>query len=225
MPILVLEGGTKVAEVALFSRDQLPGGRASDVTLSRLEPSGQALRVKTPSNGSYLLYLFDGEEIPPKIKLNCDINDPILYRFVTMSGRIGFGGAESASASFEPNARFRQDARIEAGTYDAVAFHTQYPDGFVEEKVENRIGEDGLKTIGFPGRIKMLSAGATALFLLLSFAVDAGFLVLSILSALAGFIWLRVFTGGSDYKFEFNRKREVELKYPDLVIKMARRSE
>lgn len=225
MPILVLEGGTKVAEVVLFSRDQLPGGRASDVTLSRLESSGQALRIKTRSNGPCLLYLFDGEEIPPSIKLNCDTSDPMLYRFVTMSGRIGFGGAESASASFEPNAWFRQDARIEAGIYDAVAFRTQYPDGFVEEKVENRIGEGGLKTIAFPGRIKMLSASVTVLFLLLSFAIDAGFLALSILSALAGFIGFKVFTAGSDYKFEFNRKREVELKYPGLVIKMVRRSE
>ena len=223
MSSMILKGGTDSTEVALFSRDQLPDVRANDATLSRLEVSGQALRMKTNDNGGKLLYLYVDEDIEKPIKEHCKLEDPILYRFIAMSGRIGFGGVESTTICYEPRKKQRQDAEIPAGTYDAVAYHADYPRKFVEKMVKSRIGEEGVKKVTFPTKIIGMSALGTGLFLLLSIAVAAQFLVLAALSALAGFIGYHGYKNSAEYKFEANRKREVELRYPDFVVKMARR--
>lgn len=225
MSSIILEGGTTASEVALFSRDQLPMGRANDDTLSRLEVSGQALRMKKGPNGHERLYLFIDEDIPQPTRKFCELSDPKLYRFRTMSGRIGFGGIESTTNAFIPNDSVRQDTEIRPGTYEAVAYKTQYPRNFIEKKIRNRIGEEGLKTLNYPLKIASGSVAITLLFLLLSFSFAAGFVVLAIISALAGFLYYKYYTSSPNYKFEYNRKREIELKYPTLVIKMASRRE
>ncbi len=223
MPTKMLEGGKGAAEVALFSRDQLPEGGADDATLSRLQISGQALRMRSEARGSDLLYLYIDEEVPEDIQSFCVSNDSISYKFNAMSGRIGFGDVKSMYASFSPNPAIRQDDQIEPGVYDAIAYHTAYPDHFVEMKVESKIGEFGIKATKFPAKIIGYAAMATIILLLLSILAAGGFLVLAILSAVAGFIWYKVYTNSANFKFESGRKREIELNYPNLVIKMLKR--
>ena len=225
MSSIILEGGTTATEVALFSRDQLPMGKANDDTLSRLEHSGQALRMKKGPNGHERLYLFIDEDIPQPTRKFCDLAEPTLYRFRTMSGRIGFGGVESTTNAFIPDEMVRQDTEIEPGTYEAVAYKTEYPRNFIERKVRNRIGDEGLKILNYPLKIASVTAAIVVLFLLLTFSFSAGFVVVAILSALTGFLYYKHYTNSPNYKFEYNRKREIELKYPTVVIKMASRRE
>jgi hypothetical protein len=223
MPMKMLEGGRDATEVALFSRDQLPEGSADDATLSRLQISGQALRMRTEGRGSDLLHLYIDEEVPEDIQQFCVSNDLINYKFNAMSGRIGFGSVKSTYASFSPNPAVRQDDQIEAGVYDAIACHTAYPDNFIEKKVESKIGAFGIKAIKFPAKIIGYTAMATIVLLLLSLLAAGGFLVLAILSAVAGFIWFKVYTNSANFKFESGRKRDIELNFPNLVIKMVKR--
>ena len=161
MAKLVLAGGTDVAEVALFSRDQLPTDASQD-GLEAMASGGTALRMPTGADGSYLLHLFVDEEPPPEISAWLDADDSLEYEFSSASGAIAFGGVESAWQGFHPNESIRADAEIPAGRYRAVAFHTSYPDERIEEALVAKIGEAGATRVHRPAKILI---GAVLLFI------------------------------------------------------------
>lgn len=47
-----MEGGTDIAEMVLFSVDELPPERVSEETLAELEANNQAIRMPTGADGS-----------------------------------------------------------------------------------------------------------------------------------------------------------------------------
>lgn len=223
MSTIVLEGGSDAADVALFSRDHLPNGHASDETFNRLEVSGQALRMKKGKNGHDLLFLYIDEDIPKPTKKFCKLDDPMLYRFTALSGRIGFGGIEATTDAFNPKKHRRQDAEIPAGIYDAVAYRTKYPRNYVEKKIAKRIGRDGMRAVNFPTKIVGYSSLVTVLFVMMAVSLSPIFAIFATLSALVGYAYYKIYTHSPNYRFEASRKREIELKYPSHVIKMALR--
>ena len=223
MPKIVLEGGTGVAEVALLSLDQLPHRKADDSAMSRLASSGQAFRIPTGASGGYLLHLFVDDTAPAELRAFCDMDNPMQYKFVALSGRIGFGGVESAYAGFEPNETIRANSRIPPGTYDATAYHMHYPDDYVATNIENRIGVGGVKVINLPRKVIAWAASLTVILVVLGVAALSSLIGVAALVIITTVALCLLYARSAPYKSESARKRDVELRFPNLVIELARR--
>jgi hypothetical protein len=224
VPRIVLEGGTDIAEMALFSVDELPSGDVSKDTLSGLVDKNQAIRMPTGGDGGYLLYLYVDEEIPVEIRNYCVEDDVLRSEFRANSGRVAFGGAESMFTKFEPNPYIRSDTRLPPGLYDAVAHHTEYPDDLIEDAVENAIGADGRRTEDFSSYIGIGTVALTvALFILGGFITTLFAFGIAAATVIAGRYWYKSYTDSDEYKRIKEQRREVENEYPSIVIELAKR--
>lgn len=224
MSRIVLEGGTDVAEMVLFSVDELPSGGVSEDALAVLVNKNQAIRMPTGGDGGYLLHLYVGEEIPDEIEQYCVADDVLKSEFRANSGRIAFGGSESAFTNFEPNPNTRADSRIPPGSYDAVAHHTEYPEELIEDAVENVIGTDGIRTEDLPTKIIIGTVGlAVVLFILGSFIAKSLAFGAAAATVIGGRHWYRSYTHSDNYKRIDAQRREVEYEYPCIVIQLSKR--
>ncbi|MEO1204137.1 MAG: hypothetical protein AAFX10_15645 [Pseudomonadota bacterium] len=220
MPKRILEGGTDVAEMLLFSVDDLPSGGIDDGLLEDLARKNLAIRMPTGADGGYLLHLFVDVEVPDMIERYSDTADVLRSTFVAKSGRIAFGGAESAFQEFEPNRHIRADTTIPPGRYDATAYHTDYPDELIEEAVVAVIGRDGMRAIEFPAWIIGPTAILTIVFTVLGLNTNGLFLAAAAATVLGGYVWLKTFTGSRRYKELNANKLDVERRYPSIVIRL-----
>ncbi len=221
MSRIVLAGGTDIAEMVLFSVDDLPSGGADDDTLAAMEGRKQAIRMPTGGDGRYLLHVYVDEDIPAEIKRHCLADDALTTELLLNSGRIAFGGAESAYADYEPNPYIRTDASIPTGKYEAVAFHTEYPDDLVEEAVENAIGPDGKRVEDFTTHIIIGTVGLAFASLILGglIARPVGFGAAA-LAVLGGRLWYKSYTGSDKYKRIDALRLEVENEFPSIVVQL-----
>jgi len=167
MAKFVLPGGTDVAEVALFSLDALRDEGPDGEELVRLEGMAAIVRFPTGGDGGYLLHAYVDESIPGSIARYCDKSDRKTARISLPSGRVGFGGVESAFASYKPNSNIRTDGSFPPGDYDVEAFHTEFPDGLVEKEILERVGKRGMRLLSLPAylipMVLLLAVGALAL--------------------------------------------------------------
>jgi hypothetical protein len=226
MSRIVLEGGTDVAEMVLFSVDQLPSDGVSEDTLSGLVDKNQALRMPTGGDGGYLLHLYVDEEVPDEIGQYCVEDDAIKSEFRANSGRVAFGGAESMFTKFEPNPNIRSNTAFPPGFYDAVALHTEYPDDLVEDAVKNVIGPDGMRTEDFSFKIIISTVVLTiALFFLASVITESRAFgaALAAVTVIGGRLWYRSYTRSDNYKKIDAQRHEVEYEYPSIVIQLTKR--
>lgn len=223
MPRIVLEGGTDIAEMLLFGTDDLPTGKTGSAELSRLIDSNRAIRMPTGGDGGYLLHLYiDDEEIPDDTKQFCIADDSIESEFDAGSGRIAFGGVESAYADFVPNANIRSDAEIPPGRYRAVAFRTEYPDALIETAIEDAVGPDGERALAVPSKIVLGTIAATVLFVVVGVNVNTLGLVGAVISLVAGVTWYRSYTGTAAYRALEEKQRLAQVDYPSIVIRLVR---
>lgn len=223
MPRIVLEGGTDIAEMLLFGTDDLPTGKTGSAELSRLIDSNRAIRMPTGGDGGYLLHLYiDDEEIPDDTKQFCIADDSIESEFDAGSGRIAFGGVESAYADFVPNANIRSDAEIPPGRYRAVAFRTEYPDALIETAIKDAVGPDGERALAVPSKIVLGTIAATVLFVVVGVNVNTLGLVGAVISLVAGVTWYRSYTGTAAYRALEEKQRLAQVDYPSIVIRLVR---
>ena len=224
MSRIVLAGGTDIAEMVLFSVDDLPSDGADDEALAAMEGRRQAIRMPTGADGRYLLHLYVDEEIPAEIKKHCVADDALTSELLLKSGRIAFGGAESAYAEFEANPYIRTDASIPPGKYEALAFHTEYPDDLVEEAVQNVIGPDGKRVEDFTIRIVIGTIGLAFASLILGglIARPVGFGAAA-LAVIGGRLWYKSYTGSDKYKRIDALRLEVENEFPSIVVQLNHR--
>ncbi len=224
---IVLEGGTDVAEMVLFSVDEIPPERVSEETLAGLEANSQAIRMPTGADGGYLLHLYVDEQVSDEVMQYCIEDDALRAEFRSKSGQIAFGGAESTYAEFEPNDFIRTDARIASGVYDAVAFRTDHPDELIEDAVEKAIGPDGkraedVSTYIIIGTVIL----AFAAFILGSAIAQtrAVGIVLAVIVVIAGRLWYKSHTRTDQYQKATDQRRDVQLEYPSIVIQLTKRA-
>ena len=224
MSKFLLAGGTDVAEVVLFSVDDLPSGGADDETLSNLVGKKQAIRMPTGGDGGYLLHLYVDNEIPEVLKQHCAADDALKSEFLARSGQIAFGGAESTFADFEPNPNIRSDTSIPPGMYDAVVCHTEFPDDLVEDAVEKVIGPAGKRAEGFSTNIIIGTVGLAIASLVLG-----GFVARSLAfggaaaAVIGGILWYKSYTGSDEYKRIGEQRLEAENEFPSIVIQLLNR--
>ena len=219
---LVLEGGTDVAEMVLFSLDDLPASHADDESLSSLEERRQAIRMPTGADGGYLLHLYVDEGVPPDLEQYCNADDALKCQFQSHSGRVAFGGAESTFRDFKPNANIRADGSIEPGTYAAVAYRTEYPDDLIEDAVEAKISRSGASVVEFPGTIVMATVVSTIVLLIAAIFVGAAAIGMAAVVVVGGIVWFSSYTHSDKYKSLLGKRREVESEYPSIVVEMIK---
>lgn len=222
MPKIVLEGGTDIAEVLLFGTDGLPTGKTDSDVLSQLIGSSRAIRMPTGSDGGYLLHLFVDDEIPEDTMRFCVADDSLEAEFDAGSGRIAFGGMESAYADFVPNANIRSDTEIPPGRYRAVAYRTDYPDDLIETAIEDAVGPDGERAMAVPSKIVLGTIAATVLFVVVGINVSAWGLVGAAIVLTAGVIWYQTYTGSAEYMELETKQRMAQIDYPSIVIRLIR---
>ena len=226
MSKIVLEGGTDVAEMVLFSLDEIPSERVSEKALAELETSNQAIRMPTGADGGYLLHLYVDEQVPDEVTQYCIVDDALRAEFRADSGQIAFGGAESTFAEFEPNKNIRTDARIASGVYDATAFHTDYPDELIEDAVAEAVGPDGKRAEDVATYIIIGTVVLALASLILGSALAQNRIVgvvLAALAVIAGRRWYRSHTRTSQFQKADDLRRDVQLEYPSIVIQLTKR--
>ena len=221
MSRLILAGGTDVGEVAFFSCDDLPDKPGEDA-IEALAAAGRALRLETRAEGPYLLHLYVDQPAPPEIEAWLDANGTLEVDFITESGRIGFGGAESAYAGFEPNPAVRTDAEIPPGEYRAVAFYTNYPDERLEEEIEARLGKAGTVKVNRPVNIGIAAAILVVSQLILGVADTPWYFAGAAAVAAGAWLWIRRIKRTREYRELVAAKRDVERRFPSVVIKLVR---
>ena len=225
MSKLILEGGTDVAEVALFSVDGLPRMGDSKAALAELEDRHRAIRLPTGGDGGYLLHLHVEEPIPAGIKEYCVDGDAMTSDFETVSGHIAFGGAESAFSDYKPNPNIRSDTRIPPGRYSATAYHTDYPDDLIEDAIESAIGANGVRKLDFAGTIIMIIVGLVLIaptLMIVLFRSPALAFGSALASVLGGALWHRRYTRTDLYKGLTRRSEDIQQEYPSIVIRLEK---
>ncbi len=221
MTKLVMEAGTDVAETVLFSVDEIPDEFVSEEKLADLEARNLAIRMRSGSDGGYLLHLFIDEEAPEQTKRYCSLDDTIQSEFRAASGRIAFGGAETATRDFEPCPGMRTDKDIPPGRYDAVAYRTEFPDDVIESAIESVIGKKGRKVVEFPGKIIVITLIALILPVIHGFAISANGFALAAAILVGGILWFRTYTRSERFKDYEARQREIEYEFPSAVVEMV----
>jgi len=223
MTKVVMEGGTDVAEMVIFSVDDCPPDIPDNEALAALETSGHAIRLPTGADGAYLLHLYVDQSAPESLKQHCVVDDSKKCGFQTATGRIAFGGAESTFQRFKPNANIRADSTIEPGVYDAVAYRTEYPEELIEEAVTAKIGRAGAKAVDFPGSVILVTVVATIAALLAGFLIGVTAIGLAAAVLVGGVLWFRSYTRSDSFKGLMAEKREVEHEYPSVLVEMIKR--
>lgn len=225
MSRLILEGGTDVAEVALFSVDDLARTGDSKESLAELEERERAIRLPTGGDGAFLLHLYVEESIPADVKEFCVESDALTSDFEALSGCIAFGGAESAFSDYKPNPNIRSDTRIPPGRYSATAFHTDYPDDLIEDAIESAIGANGVRKLDFAGRMIMIIVGLVLIvptLMIVLFRSPSLAFVSALASVIGGALWYRTYTRTDDYKELTRRSAEIQQEYPSIVIRLEK---
>lgn len=228
MSKIVLQGGTDVAEIVLFSIDEIPHERFSEKTLAALEANNQAIRMPTGADGGYMLHLHVDEQVPDEVLQYCIEDDALTAVFRANSGQIAFGGAESTFADFEPNDNIRTDTLIAPGVYDALAFHTDHPDDLIEDAVEKAIGPDGKRAESISSNIVIGTVVLAFVSLILGGAIAqsraVGF-VLAAIVVIAGRLWYKSHARSQHYRKADALRRRIHLEYPSIVIRLTKRGD
>jgi len=211
----VLPGGTDVAEVALFSLDALRDEAPDAEELVRLEGLAAIVRFPTGSDGGYLLHAYVDDIIPESVARYCDKSDRKTASISLPSGRVGFGGVESAFASYKPNSNIRSDASFPAGDYDVEAFHADFPYESIEREILERIGKRGMRLLSLPAYLIPMAILLVIAALVLKMWLTALTVVGVTVFGLKAFYFR-----SATIKRMREQKREVELQYPSIVVEL-----
>lgn len=224
MAKIILEGGTDVAEVALFSVDALGSKFPDYEAIEALEKRNHLIKFPTGADGAYLLHLYVDEEIENEILAFCDIEDSLKGEFESPNGVIAFGGVESAFNEFELNSNIRSDSEIAEGTYDYIAYHTDYPDEYIEDAVKSELGESGLAYLSRVALIGWAGFLLGLLSLILAFLISYVFFISLATVALATFLGDKKYSGTERYKRLEETRNKVELNYPSIVVQLIKKN-
>lgn len=222
MSKLVLEGGTDVAEVALFCVDDIPESLSDDESVTEMQNRNTLIRLPTGADGGYLLHLYVAESIQDETRKYCVEEDKLTGEFKTKSGNVGFGGLESTYSKFEPNQNIREDGKIEQGSYSYSAFHTEFPDEFIEEAVHKEIGPEGVRKLDISGKIILVGVVAFLALLFFAFKSSYAFLLGAFAVIPLTIFAFKKYTSTESFKKIEKLKHEVEKHFPSIVIQLEK---
>lgn len=223
MAKIVMEGGTDVAEMALFSLDALPEDAAGEDDLERMQRDGHAVRFPTGADGGYLLHIYLDESIPDALEQYCEKDDVLTGKLHAGSGKVGFGGVESAYLKFKPNDYIRADAVLPGGTYDLVAYHTDYPEELIEGAIDAHLDAAERRLLNLRGRVKLLFLLAAFIAFAVAVAWKAPVWVVGLMPV--GVIALMIATLmlmslSKRYKAVSEKSKAAQMDFPSIVVEM-----
>lgn len=214
MTVLILPGGTDVAEMALFATDSLPEECPDQKAIATLAEAGVLLRFPTGSDGGFLLSAYIDQPIPEEVLRFCDLDDAVRSDMTFASGNLAFGGVESAWRTGKPNPNIRSDAVIPPGQYSVVAYRTNIPDEEFETARNHALSKDDRRYLAIPnfvfpiGLIAIVIAGALQLYLP----------AVTILIALVG--WWQWFRQRPTYLSLLTKERQAQVQFPSIVVEL-----
>jgi hypothetical protein len=215
MTKIVLPGGTDVAEMAIFSIDGLPSEKAETTSVEAMERARTLIRFPTGADGGYLLHAYVNEAAPAELVRHCELADPIRGELTLQTGRIGFGGVESASASFQSNVNIRSDGVVPPGDYSIVAFQTNFPDELVSAAVRGRIGIRGERLLALPRYIIPFAISLTIVVAIIGGKIAAiSAIALTVVGLKFGYF------ASPTIKRIHMLNDEVNLNFPSIVVEM-----
>lgn len=215
MAKIVMEGGTDVAEMALFSLDVLPEDAAGEDDLERMQREGHAVRFPTGADGGYLLHIYLDEPIPDALEQYCEKDDVLTGKLHAGSGKVGFGGVESAYRKFKPNDYIRADAVLPGGTYDLVAYHTDYPEELIEGAIDAHLDAAERRLLNLPGRLTLLFLLAAFIAFVVAVARKAPVGVIALMIAT-----LMLMSRSKRYKAVSEKSKAAQMDFPSIVVEM-----
>ena len=224
MSKLILEGGTDVAEMALFCVDDVPQSLSDDESVAEMQKRKTLIRFPTGADGGYLLHLYVSEEIQDETLRYCVEEDNLTGEFTATSGNVGFGGLESAYSTFEPNKNIREDGKIERGSYTYSAFHTEFPDELIEDAVQKKVGPEGVRKLAFPGKIVLASVGVFLSLCFVAFKASYLFFIGAFAVVPLAVFAFKKYTGTENFKRIERLKHEEEKRFPSIVIHLEKNS-
>ena len=222
MSKLILEGGTDVAEVALFCIDDIPEKLSDDDSVTEMQSRNTLIRLPTGADGGYLLHLYVSETVDEDTLKYCVQEDKLTGEFKTTNGNVGFGGLESTYSKFEPNKNIKEDGKIEKGSYLFSAYHTEYPDELIDDAVHREIGPEGVKKLAISGKIVLFSVVIFLVLLFFGFKSNNVFFVGAFVVLPLAIITFKKYTGTESLKKIKQQKFEVEKQFPSIVIQLEK---
>lgn len=210
-----LPGGTDVAEMALFDADALPQVRPPNGEgLDELVSNECLIRLPTGGDGGYLLHLYVDESTPKRVMRHCLTEDKMVGQFITMGGRIAFGGVESTFQEFKPNRFIRSDVVIPAGNYAFTAYRTDIPVEVVTQatKVPSTSKERWLDKA--PLMVTLATLGLAFAFALFKSLLAAGLVLVM------GYFSFRAVKRLPGQDALVARREEAQLDFPSVVIEL-----
>jgi len=222
MAKLILEGGTDVAEVALFCVDDTPESLSDDDSVLDMQNRKTLIRLPTGADGGYLLHLYVSEAIEEDTFKYCVQEDKLTGEFYTKNGNVGFGGLESTYSNFEPNKNIREDGKIKKGSYLFSAYHTDYPAELIEDAVHKEIGADGVKKFDISGKIILVGVIVFLVLIFFGFKSSYAFFTGAIAVVPLTVFAFKKYTETESFKKIEQKKFEVEKQFPSILIQLER---
>jgi hypothetical protein len=214
MALLILPGGTDVAEMALFATDVLPEKCPGGKELSNLEDAGVLIRFPTGADGGYLLFAYVDQPIPENVLRFCDLEDAIQGDIALPGGTLAFGGIESVWRNYKPNANIRSDASVPPGNYSVVSYRTEIPDEEFKSARNRALSKKERRFRAIPSFVFPICL----LSFVIAGAIQQYFLAAAIVTVLA--VWWRWFRRRPMYRFLLAKEKEVHLQFPSIVAEL-----
>lgn len=127
-----LDGGTDTAQIGLFDIDALGAAAPSSQEVVTLQAQRRLVSIDTGADGAYRASLYVDERPPEALLQYCTRERTVTGTLSLPQGRLGFGGLETAFATFRPNKNIRADVRIESGDYDVTWYDPDYPESMTD---------------------------------------------------------------------------------------------
>lgn len=174
----VLDGGTDTGQIGLFDIDALGTAAPSRKGIAALQAQRHLVYIDTGGDGDARISLYVDEAPPEALLQYCKREPAVTGNLSLRHGRLGFGGLESAYATFKSNPNIRADIRIDSGNYDVTWHDPEYPESMTD--MEECLTDEERRIVYKPAPFR-----ATAWISALALVVAAGFLHLRWLGMIA----------------------------------------
>jgi hypothetical protein len=153
----VVEAGTDVASVVIFDPEALPdnyekqvgsSGQHWEKCINKLMDRKRVCRIKTGSDGHYLMHVFHDESIPES--LEPFLSDPdVIDPFMVPSGKVYFSGAEYVFKRNDSLLKRFPDMggafRVPPGTYRVTLYRAAFPYEMIMRDLRKRVSPSVFK--------------------------------------------------------------------------------
>jgi len=220
MKPICLEAATSRDELVLFDTRAISNTTPPDAnTLAALQAQAVLLRLPTGADGHYLLHLYVNAPIPAETLKYCDTADMLQGSLHCASGRLTFGGAETAYRDFVPTGQQCSETEVPPGTYACTAYHSELPGKLLRAAMEVHLSQAELRLLKAP-MYGLVSFGVVGV--VLAWAIHP--LLLPVLW-IAGWLGAQRIRASSAWQALGPRMRQAHIAAPSIVIAMTRQAD